>query len=190
MGSPAQSRSRAAQSMFSPLSVTREREKTDEGEAQTETEAPEGEAPESDFFVIRHQRRQREEGEGQSQPEEPREDRGGRCPDGSSGEAPESDFYFITRKRIQKEEGGSQSQPEEPRGDQTTRRDSGEVPEKEPQSRLSRRNQRKERPRAGPVQPRLYSPLSVTREGEKTEEGAAQKEAPERSRSRLGLVFQ
>ena len=27
--------------MFSPLSVTREREKTDEGEAQTETEAPE-----------------------------------------------------------------------------------------------------------------------------------------------------
>ena len=41
MGSPAQSRSRAAQSMFSPLSVTREREKTDEGEAQTETEAPE-----------------------------------------------------------------------------------------------------------------------------------------------------
>ena len=41
MGSPAQSRSRAAQSIFSPLSVTREREKTDEGEAQTETEAPE-----------------------------------------------------------------------------------------------------------------------------------------------------
>ena len=41
MGSPAQSRSRTAQSMFSPLSVTREREKTDEGEAQTETEAPE-----------------------------------------------------------------------------------------------------------------------------------------------------
>ena len=37
----AQSRSRTAQSMFSPLSVTREREKTDEGEAQTETEAPE-----------------------------------------------------------------------------------------------------------------------------------------------------
>ena len=39
MGSPAQSRSRAAQSMFSPLSVTREREKTEEGEAQKE--APE-----------------------------------------------------------------------------------------------------------------------------------------------------
>ena len=37
----AQSRSRAAQSLYSPLSVTREREKTDEGEAQTETEAPE-----------------------------------------------------------------------------------------------------------------------------------------------------
>ena len=112
MGSPAQSRSRAAQSMFSPLSVTREREKTDEGEAQTETEAPE--RPQSKTFsllesVTRQKRRQREEGEGQSQPEEPREDRGGRCPDGSSGEAPDSDFYFITRKRIQKEEGGSQS---------------------------------------------------------------------------------
>ena len=129
-------------------------------------------------------------GEGQSLPEEPRADRGGRYPDGSSGEAPESDFYSITRKRRQKEEGGSQSQPEEPRGDQTTRRDSGEVPEKEPQSRLSRRNQRKEGPRAGPVQPRLYSPLSLTCKREKTEEGEAQKEAPERSRSRLGLVFQ
>ena len=76
MGSPAQSRSRTAQSMFSPLSVTRERQKTDEGEAQTETEAPE--RPQSKTFsllesVTRHKRRQREEGEGQSQPEEPRE---------------------------------------------------------------------------------------------------------------------
>ena len=76
MGSPAQSRSRTAQSMFSPLSVTREREKTDEGEAQTETEAPE--RPQSKTFsllesVTRHKRRQREGGEGQSQPEEPRE---------------------------------------------------------------------------------------------------------------------
>ena len=67
MGSPAQSRSRTAQSMFSPLSVTREREKTDEGEAQTETEAPE--RPQSKTFsllesVTRHERRQRDEGEG------------------------------------------------------------------------------------------------------------------------------
>ena len=69
-------------------------------------------------------------------------DRGGRCPDGSSGEAPESDFFLITRNRRQREEGGGQSQPEEPGGGQTTRRDSGEVPEKEPQSR-----QRRERPR-------------------------------------------
>ena len=98
-------------------------------------------------------------------------------------------YYLITRKAIKGEEGKGQSQPEEPGRGQTTRRDSGEVPEKEPQSRLSRRNQRKERPRAGPVQPRLYSPLSVTREREKTEEGEAQKEAPERPRSRLGLVF-
>ena len=44
----------------------------------------------------------------------------------------------------QREEGGGQSQPEELRGGQTTRRDSGEVPEKEPQSRL---RQRRERPR-------------------------------------------
>ena len=84
--------------------------------------------------------------------------------------------YLITRKARKGEEGKIQSQPEEPRGDQTTRRDAGEVPEKEPQSRLSRRNQRKERPRAGPVQPRLYSPLSVTREREKTEEGEARRE--------------
>ena len=164
MGSPAQSRSRTAQSMFSPLSVTREREKTDEGEAQTETEAPE--RPQSKTFsllesVTRQKRRQREEGEGQSQPEEPREDRGGRCPDGSSGEAPESDFYFITRKRRQKEEGGSQSQPEEPRGDQTTRRDSGEVPEKEPQSRLSRRNRERRGPEQVQSSPDGILPLSV-----------------------------
>ena len=37
----AQSRSRESESLYSRLSVTREREKTDEGEAQTETEAPE-----------------------------------------------------------------------------------------------------------------------------------------------------
>ena len=105
-----------------------------------------GEAPESDCFVIGHQRRQREEGEGQSQPEEPREDRGGRCPDGSSREAPESDFFLITRNRRQREEGGGQSQPEEPGGGQRrpARRDSGEVPEKEPWSRL---RQRRDRPR-------------------------------------------
>ena len=89
-------------------------------------------------------------------------------PEGSSGEAPESDFFLITRKRRQREEGGGQSQPEEPRGGQTTRRDSGEVPEKEPQSRLSRRNRERRVP-AGPEQPIRYSPLSVTREREKTE---------------------
>ena len=55
-------------------------------------------------------------------PEEPREDRGGRCPDGSSREAPESDFFLITRNRRQREEGGGQSQPEEPGGSQTTMR--------------------------------------------------------------------
>ena len=65
-------------------------------------------------------------------------------PDGSSGEAPESDFFLITRNRRQREEGGGQSQPEEPGGGQTTRRDSGEVPEKEPRSRL---RQRRDRPR-------------------------------------------
>ena len=97
-------------------------------------------------------------------------------------------YYLITRKAREGEEGKIQSQPEEPRGDQTTRRDAGEVPEKEPQSRLSRRNQRKERPRAGPVQPRLYSPLSVTREREKTEEGEAQKEASERPQRRISSL--
>ena len=60
-------------------------------------------------------------------------------------EAPKSDFFLITRKR-QREEGWGQSQPEELRAGQTTGRDSGEVPEKEPQSRLSRRN----RERRGP----------------------------------------
>ena len=58
MGSPAQSRSRAAQSMFSPLSVTREREKTDEGEAQTETEAPE--RPQSKTFSLLDRKEDRE----------------------------------------------------------------------------------------------------------------------------------
>ena len=82
-----------------------------------------------------------------------------RAPDRSSREAPESDFFLITRNRRQREEGGGQSQPEEPGGGQTTRRDSGEVPEK-----------------GAPEQA-------------ETEEGEAQKEAPERSRSRLGLVF-
>ena len=62
-------------------------------------------------------------------------------------EAPKSDFFLITRKR-QREEGWGQSQPEELRAGQTTGRDSGEVPEKEPQSRLSRRN----RERRGPEQ--------------------------------------
>ena len=42
--------SREAQSLYSPLSVTREREKTDEGEAQTETEAPE--RPQSKTFSL------------------------------------------------------------------------------------------------------------------------------------------
>ena len=55
-------------------------------------------------------------------------------------------YYLITRKAREGEEGKIQSQPEEPRAGQTTRRDSGEVPEKEPQSRLSRRN----RERRGP----------------------------------------
>ena len=98
------------------------------------------------FSLLTRKKIKRGKGEGQSLPEEPRADRGGRCPDGSSREAPESDFFLITRNRRQREEGGGQSQPEEPGGGQTTRRDSGEVPEKEPQSRLSRRN----RERRGP----------------------------------------
>ena len=57
-------------------------------------------------------------------------------------------YYLITRKAIKGEEGKGQSQLEEPGGGQRTRRDSGEVPEKEPQSRLSRRN----RERRGPEQ--------------------------------------
>ena len=52
--------------------------------------------------------------------------------------------YLITRKARKGEEGKIQSQPEEPGGGQTTRRDSGEVPEKEPWSRL---RQRRDRPR-------------------------------------------
>ena len=93
-------------------------------------------------------------------------------------------YYLITRKARKGEEGKIQSQPEEPRAGQTTRRDSGEVPEKEPQSRLSRRN----RERRGPEQVQsspgciLPSPLRV----KKTEEGEAQKEAPERPQSRMG----
>ena len=62
MGSPAQSRSRTAQSMFSPLSVTREREKTDEGEAQTETEAPE--RPQSRISSLLRAKEDRERKEG------------------------------------------------------------------------------------------------------------------------------
>ena len=104
MGSPAQSRSRAAQSMFSPLSVTREREKTDEGEAQTETEAPE--RPQS---LI-------------------------------------SSLLRVTGDRERKEGArASQRSPEEARRQGETQ---GKVPEKEPQSRLSRRN----RERRGPEQ--------------------------------------
>ena len=58
----AQSRSRAAQSLYSPLSVTREREKTDEGEAQTETEAPE--RPESRVSSVLRVKEDRERKEG------------------------------------------------------------------------------------------------------------------------------
>ena len=155
MGSPAQSRSRAAQSMFSPLSVTREREKTDEGEAQTETEAPE--RPQNLISSLLRVTGDRERKEGarasQRSPERQRRE----IPDGSSGEAPESDFFLITRNRRQREEGGGQSQPEEPR-----------------------RPDDKERLRGSPGE---GAP-------EQVEEGEAQKEAPERSRSRLGLVFQ
>ena len=90
-------------------------------------------------------------GEGQSLPEEPRADRGGRCPDGSSGEAPESDFYLITRNRRQRErKEGARASQRSP-GGQTTRRDSGEVPEKEPWSRLRQRRDRSRRKlRKGP----------------------------------------
>ena len=115
MGSPAQSRSRTAQSMFSPLSVTREREKTDEGEAQTETEAPG--RPQSKTFSllvldIKEDRERKERARAsQRSPERQRRE----IPDGSSGEAPESDFFLITRNRRQREEGGGQSLPEEPR---------------------------------------------------------------------------
>ena len=70
----AQSRSRAAQSLYSPLSVTREREKTDEGEAQTETEAPE--RPQSLISSLLRIKENREKKEGarasQRSPEEAR----------------------------------------------------------------------------------------------------------------------
>ena len=94
-------------------------------------------------------------------------------------------YYLITRKARKGEEGKIQSQPEEPRAGQTTRRDSGEVPEKEPQSRLSRRN----RERGGPEQVQsspdctLPSPLRVK---EKERGGRGPEEMPQ---SRLGLGF-
>ena len=72
--------------------------------------------------------------------------------------------YLITRKARKGEEGKIQSQPEEPRGDQTTRRDAGEVPEKEPQSRLSRRNRERRGPEQVQSSPDGILPLSVTRE--------------------------
>ena len=116
MGSPAQSRSRTAQSMFSPLSVTRAREKTDEGEAQTETEAPE--RPQSKTFsllesVTRHERRQREEGEGPEPARGAQRDRGGRCPDGSSGER--ISILLCVKEYRKRKEGvrASQRSPEE-----------------------------------------------------------------------------
>ena len=60
--------------MFSPLSLTREREKTDEGEAQTETEAPE--RPQSKTFSLLDIKEDRERKEGarasQRSPEEAR----------------------------------------------------------------------------------------------------------------------
>ena len=60
--------------MFSPLSVTREREKTDEGEAQTETEAPE--RPQSLISSLLRIKENREKKEGarasQRSPEEAR----------------------------------------------------------------------------------------------------------------------
>ena len=72
-------------------------------------------------------------------------------------------YYLITRKRIKGEEGMGQSQPEEPGGGQTTRRDSGEVPGKEPQSRLSRRNRERRSPEQVQNSPDRFlpSPLRV-----------------------------
>ena len=55
------------------------------------------------------------------------------------------------------------------RGGQTTRRDSEEVPEKEPQSRLSRRNRERRGPEQVLSSPDGILPLSVTRERENAE---------------------
>ena len=76
--------------------------------------------------LVTRKRIQREEGGGQSQPEEPREDRGGRCPDGSSGEAPESDFFLITRNRRQREEGGARGARRRPDDKERLRGSPGE----------------------------------------------------------------
>ena len=63
--------------MFSPLSVTREREKTDEGEAQTETQAPE--RPQSLISSLLRVKEDRERKEGgrasQRSPEEASKER-------------------------------------------------------------------------------------------------------------------
>ena len=81
--------------------------------------------------------------------------------------------YYLTRKAIKGEEGKGQRQPEEPGGGQTTRSGSGEVPKKEPQSRLSRRN----RERRGPeqVQSSPYCTLPSPSRAKEKEEGEAQK---------------
>ena len=88
-------------------------------------------------------------------------------------------YYLITRKAIKGEEGKGQSQPEEPGGGQTTRRDSGEVPEKEPQSRLSRRNRERRGPEQVLSSPDGILPLSVTRERENTGPDRSSGQAPE-----------
>ena len=69
-------------------------------------------------------------------------------------------FSLITRKRRERCKGKGQSQPEEPRGCQT------KVPDKEPQSRLSRRNRERRDPEQVQSSPAVHSPLSVTRETE------------------------
>ena len=75
--------------MFSPLPVTREREKTDEGEAQTETEAPE--RPQSLISSLLRVTGDRERGRRGPEPARgAQEARGGRGSEGSSGEVPES----------------------------------------------------------------------------------------------------
>ena len=139
--------------------ITRKARKGEEGKIQSQPEEPRagqttrrdsGEVPEKEpqSRLSRRNRERRGPEQVQSSPDGilplsvTRERENAEGPDRSSGQAPESDFFLITRKRRQREEGGGQSQPEEPRGGQTTRRDSGEVPEKEPQSR-----QRRERPR-------------------------------------------